>query len=169
MILTARRYFDDLLKEIGIKHVYTTLAAARRMKPILWAMIDNPDPEEYTPNYYRMYTDREGIRTYHIKDYDATLILSVRIGAQKDETANHYKRTLLQRLARMIEDPDGYQIAVSPVHSDLNPEEYELPESPEIIIRIRFAGGLWRQEAAQLIQEVVPMGEIVKNPKELEE
>ena len=173
MILTAKKYLEDLLKEIGIKKVYPNLAAAEQIKPILWALIENPELEEYQANYERIFQDREiegrKMRIYHIKEHDASAVLAVHLGGTKAAEINSYKRLLLSRLKKSIEDPDGYRIDITPLSSDLEPEEYELSKDPVFLLRIHFSGGLWRREESPLILDVIPEGEIVKNPKELEE
>lgn len=169
MILTAKKYLEDLLKEIGIKKVYPNLAAAEQIKPILWAILEDPEPEEYTANYQRIFTDHNKVRTYHIKEYDTAVTLTIHIGGTNRDQVNKYKRSLLSQLKKSIEDPDGYRIDIVPLSSDLNPEEYELSKDPFFVIRIRFLGGLWHREASPLIKEVIPEGEVVRNPKELEE
>lgn len=171
MIVTARKYLEDVLKAIGIAKVFGKLADIEgAMKPVLWAVLENPEPEEFTPNRTRqLFVDTGSIRQYHIKDYDVTAVLTVRIGATKDETAAKYKRDFLKNLKRYIPDQDDYRIEVTPLSADLNPEDYELPGTPHVLLRIRFTGGLWRQEGSPLIKVVEPYGEIVKHPKELEE
>lgn len=171
MIVTARKYCETVLKEIGIEKIFLKLSDLNgAMKPNLWGMIENPAPEDYVPNHCReLFTDQEKRRTYHIKDYDVTAILIVRIGGTKDEIVNQYKRAFLKKLKRWIADEEGYLIEVTPVNSDLNPAESELPNDPHILLQIRFSGGVWKKEETALIQEAALLGEIVKNPKELEE
>lgn len=69
MIVTARSYLEDVLKTIGISKVFSKLADIEgAMKPTLWAVLENPEPEEYTPNYTKqLYIDQDGRRQYHIK------------------------------------------------------------------------------------------------------
>lgn len=171
MIVTARSYLEDVLKTIGISKVFSKLADIEgAMKPTLWAVLENPEPEEYTPNYTKqLYIDQDGRRQYHIKDYDATAVLTVRIGATKDEIAAKYKREFLRILKRYIPDADNYRLEIVPLSADLNPADDELPNTPHVLLRIRFTGGLWRRTDTPLIQAVTPDGEIVRNSKKLEE
>ena len=161
MILIARTYLEELLEQIGVKKVFPRLSALGNIKPPIWAVIENPDPEEYSPNYERMFTDEGKIRTYHIKHYDATLVLTVRLGGMKDITVNTFKREFLKKLKKWIEDSEGYRMDIAPLSGDLNPEESELAKSPTLLIRVRFTGGLWQREEAPLIKDVILVGEIV--------
>ena len=170
MIITSRNYLESLLTEIGIPKIFFKLIDIESaMKPALWAVIENPDPEEYTESRAReLFVDKDKKRTYHIKDYDVSAVLTVRIGAKKDEIANSYKRAFIENIVRCIEDFKGYRITITLVNGDLNPSDYELTDAPHVLIKVRFSGGLWRLENTPLIEKVVPEGEIVKN-NELEE
>lgn len=171
MIVTARNYLEEVLKTIGISKVFGKLADIEgAMKPTLWAVLENPEPEEYTPNHTKqLFIDSDGRRQYHIKDYDASAVLTVRIGATKDEIAAKYQRDFLRLLKRYIPDADNYRLEIVPLSADLNPADDELSNTPHVLLRIRVSGGLWRRTDTPLIQAVVPEGEIIQNPKELEE
>lgn len=93
----------------------------------------------------------------------------MRIGATKDEIAAKYKREFLRILKRYIPDADNYRLEIVPLSADLNPADDELPNTPHVLLRIRFTGGLWRRTDTPLIQAVTPDGEIVRNSKKLEE
>lgn len=164
MIITGRTYLEELLAAIGVPKIFYKLSDLdSAMKPASWALLESPNPEEYTESRSReLFTDTGGIRTYHIKDYDCTVVLTVRIGTKKDETANNFKRAFLKGLKRYIADDDNYRISITALSGALNPSDYELTDTPHVLIRVRFEGGLWRREDAPLIQVVVPEGEIVK-------
>lgn len=164
MIITGKKYLEELVQAIGVPKIFHKLSDLEgAIKPAIWALLETPNPEEYTENRSKeLFIDKAGVRTYHIKDYDCAVVLTVRIGTKKDETANAFKRAFLKGLKRSIPDDEDYRIDVTALSGALNPSDYELTDTPHVLIRVRFEGGLWHREDAPLIQVVVPEGEIVK-------
>lgn len=171
MMTTAKRYILGILDAIGIgaDAVYHgRIAAKGRMKPRLYGIVENPDPEEYTYNAERIYQDIDGKRIYHSKEYDASVVYEIWIGGMTEEDVSQKKREFLQRLDRNIWDSNGYRISVNPLASDLNPEESELGDEVVVVLRLRFTGGVWKIKKVNLIEDFVLDGKIIRQTKEWE-
>lgn len=172
MIVIAKNYLINLLQEIGLANVGTKndwrQVVTSQMKPRAYALIEKPDPEEYTRNVGRIYEDSDTERIYHSKEYDCSVIFQVIIGGMSEEEVAGYKRQFIGRLARNLTDPSGYRIDIVPLAAGLAPEDSELGDEPVVAIRIRFMGGVWKSKAVKLIKEIGLEGKIIKNKNEME-
>lgn len=171
MIITAKNYILGLLEQVGISKQAVfdgRLSGQSRMKPRLYAEIKKPEPEQYSPNFERLYKDEGGERTYHTKEYDVLVSFEIQIGGMSDQEVNQKKREFLRLLDRSITDDDGYRIGVIPQAADLNPEESDLGDESVVVIRLGFTGGLWKKKVKKLITDISIEGHIIKTNKEWE-
>lgn len=165
MIADCTAYLKERLAALGVPEVYDRPEDATRHKGGRYALILEDEPEQSERDgapvaYFDDMASR--MRTYHIRAYQTTLSLEVRLVEQTPAAADHLKTAFLAGLARRFSDPSDYAIEVTAGTAKLITDKSVLTSGSGYSVTIAFAGGIYVTRQVPLLGDVAPEGEIIK-------
>ncbi|MCM0757350.1 hypothetical protein M7775_02050 [Sporomusa sphaeroides DSM 2875] len=165
MIAYCIQYVESVLLSQNVKEIYTKPEDATRHKGSRYALIleDNPEQNERDGSKIAYFDDMVNrVRTYHIRAYQTTLSLEVRLVDKTPEAATGMKNAFLSSLGKRFIDPADYAIEVSAGTAKLITDKSILTSGTGYSVTITFTGGIYTTRQVPLLGDVVPEGEFIK-------
>jgi hypothetical protein len=165
VIADCTAYLKAKLTALGVPEVYDKPEDATRHKGSRYALILEDDPEQSDRDGSRIayFDDMENrLRTYHIRAYQTTLSLEVRLIEKTPAAASQLKNAFLASLDRRFTDPADYAIEVTAGTAKIITDKSILTSGTGYTVTIAFAGGIYQTKQVPLLGDVAPEGEMIK-------
>jgi hypothetical protein len=166
MIPACKSYLTTVLTSAGVTTVYAKQEDAARHKGAQYALmlVDDRADMSYDGSKVGKVDDLETMqRTYHIRRYQMTVGITVRIAARDDTAAYNLMSFFLGAVGRQFDDGAGYAIEVTPA-GEIRPitDKSIITTGAAYEVELNFSGGIYVTREVPLIGIVEPEGEIVE-------
>ncbi len=166
MIPACKSHLTSVLTSAGVTTVHARQEDAPRHKGAQYALllVDDRADMTYDGSKVGKVDNLETMkRTYHIRRYQMTVGITVRIADRDDTAAYNRMSSFLGKLGRQFDDGAGYAIEVTPA-GEVRPitDTSIITTGAAYEVELSFAGGIYTTKEVPLIGVVEPEGEIVE-------